>query len=82
MFTLLAFVGIFLVGDSLLLVFASTFFLGGGDLRIIILPKNESSLSDLDNHRWWGHSNPTNWVKKLNIMHSQAVWTQKLCDFP
>ena len=37
---------------------------GGGDLQIVFLLENECSLSGVDNHRWWGHSNPTTWLKK------------------
>ena len=37
-------------------------FLGGGrDLQIVFLLKTECSLSGVDNNRWLGHSNPTNW---------------------
>ena len=51
----------FLIGVSLVVAFG---FLpqnmgGGRDLRMIVLLKNECSLSGVDNHRWWGHSNHT-----------------------
>ena len=32
---------------------------GGGDLQMMVLVKNECSLSGGDNHKWWGHSTPT-----------------------
>ena len=56
---------------------------GGGDLRIIVLLKNEISLSGGDNVMWWGHSNLTSWYKIiLNFMHSQVAGIQKLSNFP
>ena len=64
-----------------LLAFSPKILGGGGDLQIVILLKNECSLSDGDNVRWWGHQTPLV-GKKLNFMHSQAVEMQNPCDFP
>ena len=63
-----------------LLAFSPKILGGGGDLQIVILLKNECSLSGGDNVRWWGCQ--TLLVgKKLNFMHSRAVEMQKPCNF-
>ena len=43
----------------LVLAFCLNILVGGGDLWIIVLLENEYSLSGMDNHKWWEHSNPT-----------------------
>ena len=52
-----------LVRDTLMVAFDPNILGGGGEFQIIFLLKNESSLSGVDNHRLWGHSNPTGWYK-------------------
>ena len=51
---------------------------GGGDLWIIFLLENECSLSGVDNHRWWGHSN----LKKKKLYALSGSGHIKLCNFP
>ena len=45
----------------LLLVFCPKILGGGRDLWIDFLLENICSLSGVDKHRWWRHSNPTSW---------------------